>query len=377
MKNFFTLIMIILVLFIFESEAQIKKIASMDTDLEIFIRTKDVPEDTTVKLKAIANTTPIWSPLSPYLIDTPNWQTSDIEVPANYDGWIIGWHSDGSNKYGMPSLGWAEEYEIEVTNLSKSASFQVGTYGWQLDSDEYIMYDWNDDKFTHWDGSSINDRLETRYNKDYLQPTPPRNFHCTNPSQTGYNPHFEWNTPLHPEETSFFYNMYRNTGSGYVKINQNPIADSSYTDTGIVINKTGSNTVYYYVKAFGSQSDESDASNVETVNTNIEKQNSPENELIFETEESKTEQSGYPLLTCHPNPFNPITNISYQLPTDGRVRITVYNLAGQTIAEVLNGRKSAGIYHVHFNGQALAGGVYLVRLQFNDRYLTKKFLLFK
>jgi len=82
-------------------------------------------------------------------------------------------------------------------------------------------------------------------------------------------------------------------------------------------------------------------------------------------------------LSAHPNPFNPTTSISFNIPSEGFFRIDIYNITGQRIAEIVNERKSAGMYHVHFNGQALAGGIYLVRLQFGDQVLTKKILLFK
>jgi hypothetical protein len=64
----------------------------------------------------------------------------------------------------------------------------------------------------------------------------------------------------------------------------------------------------------------------------------------------------------YPNPFNPSTKISYQLPTDGMVRLEVYNILGKTLATLVNEEKSAGKYTATFDGSAFTSGIYLYRL---------------
>lgn len=64
----------------------------------------------------------------------------------------------------------------------------------------------------------------------------------------------------------------------------------------------------------------------------------------------------------YPNPFNPTTQIRYQLPKASNVSIRVYNMLGQEVAILADGKKDAGYYSVTFNGSGLSSGVYLVRL---------------
>ncbi|HPM59695.1 MAG TPA: family 10 glycosylhydrolase [bacterium] len=78
-----------------------------------------------------------------------------------------------------------------------------------------------------------------------------------------------------------------------------------------------------------------------------------------------------------PNPFNPVTLISYQLPGDGWVRLTVHDLLGRTVAELVNGQRGAGGHVVSFNGADLANGTYLYRLHYEGRILNRRMTLLK
>jgi glucose/arabinose dehydrogenase len=63
-----------------------------------------------------------------------------------------------------------------------------------------------------------------------------------------------------------------------------------------------------------------------------------------------------------PNPFNPTTVVSYQLPVAGNVKLAIYDLLGREVAVLVNERKSPGTHAVQFNAQGLASGVYLYRI---------------
>lgn len=88
-------------------------------------------------------------------------------------------------------------------------------------------------------------------NQEAFQPTPPQNFHCTNPTAYGQHPQFEWETSEEPDDVTFYYNIYRDLGAGYQKITAKPLTAIEYTDTGIEIIKFGANTAHYYVTAKG------------------------------------------------------------------------------------------------------------------------------
>ena len=64
-----------------------------------------------------------------------------------------------------------------------------------------------------------------------------------------------------------------------------------------------------------------------------------------------------------PNPFNPITQIAFNLPRDTEVRLTVYNLRGQQVARLAEGRMSAGEHVVTWDASGQPSGVYFCRLE--------------
>ncbi|MBN1301016.1 MAG: T9SS type A sorting domain-containing protein, partial [Melioribacteraceae bacterium] len=65
----------------------------------------------------------------------------------------------------------------------------------------------------------------------------------------------------------------------------------------------------------------------------------------------------------YPNPFNPSTNINYQLKETGHVTIRVYDMLGREVAELVNEVKDIGIYSVEFDGSDLTSGVYLYTIR--------------
>ena len=84
----------------------------------------------------------------------------------------------------------------------------------------------------------------------------------------------------------------------------------------------------------------------------------------------------------HPNPFNPVTTIDYNLPRRSNVRIDIFNLLGQRIRTVVNREEPAGSYSVTWDGKdsagkAVATGIYFYRLKAEDFVETKKMLLLK
>jgi hypothetical protein len=61
----------------------------------------------------------------------------------------------------------------------------------------------------------------------------------------------------------------------------------------------------------------------------------------------------------YPNPFNPSTKIRYNLSSESKFTLTIYNSIGQKISELLNTTKAAGSYDLEFNASNLASGTYL------------------
>ncbi len=79
----------------------------------------------------------------------------------------------------------------------------------------------------------------------------------------------------------------------------------------------------------------------------------------------------------YPNPFNPSTTISYELAKPAFTNLSVYNLLGEKVAELVNEEKSSGFYEVSFDASNLSSGVYIYRLKTNTQEITKKLTLVK
>ena len=73
--------------------------------------------------------------------------------------------------------------------------------------------------------------------------------------------------------------------------------------------------------------------------------------------------SVYKLEQNFPNPFNPSTTIYYDLPSDSRVKIMVFDILGRQVRKLVDERESAGYQKTRFDIQGVASGVYIYRIQ--------------
>jgi hypothetical protein len=87
--------------------------------------------------------------------------------------------------------------------------------------------------------------------------------------------------------------------------------------------------------------------------------------------------SSYSLSQNYPNPFNPSTQIRFTIPEKTNVKLEVYNLIGQKVADLVNSELSAGEYSITFNASGLSSGIYLYRLQAGNFSSVKKMILMK
>jgi len=86
---------------------------------------------------------------------------------------------------------------------------------------------------------------------------------------------------------------------------------------------------------------------------------------------------GFVLLQNYPNPFNATTAIRFDILRYGRVRLSVHDLTGKTMRELIDGELQAGTYEYNFNGEGLSSGVYFCSLVTRDERFTVKMVLAK
>ena len=84
----------------------------------------------------------------------------------------------------------------------------------------------------------------------------------------------------------------------------------------------------------------------------------------------------------YPNPFNPITTLSYDLPEDALVNITIYDMMGKVVSNLVSSQQNAGYKSIQWNatnniGQPVSAGLYLYTIQAGDYIQTKKMVLLK
>ena len=79
-----------------------------------------------------------------------------------------------------------------------------------------------------------------------------------------------------------------------------------------------------------------------------------------------------------PNPFNPATKISFDLPQDSKVSLIIYDLLGREVTRLVNNEfKVAGRYTYDFNAGSLSSGVYFYRLETDGFTNTRRMMLVK
>ena len=83
------------------------------------------------------------------------------------------------------------------------------------------------------------------------------------------------------------------------------------------------------------------------------------------------------LMQNYPNPFNPTTTINYVIPKKGMVELSLFNLLGERVQQIVQENQSAGKYSVLFDGSELSSGIYLYQLKINNNTTTRKMILMK
>ena len=84
----------------------------------------------------------------------------------------------------------------------------------------------------------------------------------------------------------------------------------------------------------------------------------------------------------YPNPFNPVTTLRYELPENGMVNITIYDMLGRQVKTLVNQAQDAGYRSVVWDatndyGKPVSAGIYLYQIQAGEYMQTRKMVLLK
>jgi len=105
-------------------------------------------------------------------------------------------------------------------------------------------------------------------------------------------------------------------------------------------------------------------------------------EEIFTLERKAIIPIAYTHHQNYPNPFNPITSIRYDLPEAALVTLTIYDLIGREVTQLVNTTQDAGYRSVQWNandsfGKPVSAGVYLYQIRAGEFIQTRKMVLLK
>lgn len=178
---------------------------------------------------------------------------------------------------------------------------------------------------------------------------------------------------LNPKEVSYFEVLRLDPKKKeYVKINDERIKKDDYLEKSTT---TDAGLIYMY-----DYEDEPERDGVYYYKLKGYNQNS---QLLLEADEIKIGITGirnFKVEQNTPNPFNPTTNISYELYEDSHVKLKVFDLIGKEIATLIDGNQTKGNYTIQFDASKysnLTSGIYFYKLETDKYSEVKKMILTK
>ncbi len=302
-----------------------------------------------------------------------------IAVDDSGNVYVTGQSRNGQISSSYATIKYKPDGEVAWTSRHGGAFFSSAASDLALDNaghlyvtgrtDDvyYTGYDYTTLKYNSSDGTEI---WGARYNGPYnmddgayaLAVDPPGNVYVTGES-------YKY------EQTM---NGYKYT-SDCITIKYNPGGDTAWirrfngwadsTDAGLDIAADTRGNVYVTGKSFGSNFDY--ATIKYSTSTGIK-----------DEAESGNKPSRFMLSQNYPNPFNPVTTIEYYLPKSALVKLSVYNILGQKVRNLVNEYQTAGIKRMSWDGKdetgnSVASGIYFYKLSASDFAETRKMLLIK
>ena len=93
--------------------------------------------------------------------------------------------------------------------------------------------------------------------------------------------------------------------------------------------------------------------------------------------ETEARIESFKLHPAYPNPFNPSTNIEFELSKSTNVSLEIFDIMGRKVAELISGYQQAGLSRVKWDAVNISSGIYFVKLRSEGKVLTQKIMLIK
>jgi len=317
--------------------------------------------------------------------ENSNYEIVNIPTPTPDNGWEYGIFHTASfapGNYPSSSVVFGNgKYKIKITENTTGESFYfyldytTDNYTYGGDNDIWVKYyiDSNTVK-VKWGNADLYHSIDKgKTFKIWEKKGEPRStekleLYLTMTNQNNH-PYLEWNAYHDPNIIGYYLYRVRKYGST-VKFPLNS-STTSYLDADITMGTSHDVYVSYWVTARLNSSTESLSGN--TVKT--EGQYLPQK--ISTNNESKEELRRFRLSANYPNPFNPSTTISYQIPQKGNVTLKIYNTLGEEISTLVNETKERGVYSVIFNAENLPSGIYIYKITAGKFSEVRKMQLIK
>jgi hypothetical protein len=162
--------------------------------------------------------------------------------------------------------------------------------------------------------------------------------------------------------------------AGWLEIDQDfcLIQTNEYEEILLTFDPDGLETGQYYTEIVIYHNDPNQDELIIPITMNLNYTNA-ESDLILAANK---------LIGNYPNPFNPTTTISYQLLEESEVELTIYNIKGQKVNQLVNNQLSAGQHSVVWNGKddadrSVSSGIYFYKMKTDNHEETKRMILMK
>jgi Fibronectin type III domain/Secretion system C-terminal sorting domain len=162
-------------------------------------------------------------------------------------------------------------------------------------------------------------------------------------------------------ETGFKIERTTTAGANWMLIGSVLRNHSTYTDSGLTANTTYHYRVYAYNP--NGNSSYSNAAQATTLPIGIAK--------------SEEVPDKFRLYMNYPNPFNPVTKISFDIPKSSGAKLVIYNISGKVMETLVNQKLSAGKYEVTWFAGNYSSGVYFCRIEAGNFTAVRKMVLVK